>query len=178
MQSQFFSTGELDSTHFRASPFLLSNSVSYLSGRTCKWLAYTHFFFQMLKQSPSPKMILSRSQIMSVVAAVCIIFILFRSWGLSSPAAFYYPDVSQSPTPSSNRPTTVVDEIPKKIWYKLGSKGLSEDAIAWTGSCIHKNPGYAVEFMTDETADAWVAETFARMSQSFPSVTRLSERLK
>lgn len=63
-----------------------------------------------------------------------------------------------SPAPSR---VIAVDEIPKKIWYKLGAKGLSHDAAAWTATCMEQNPGWAVEFMTDNTADAWVQKTFA-----------------
>lgn len=39
-------------------------------------------------------------------------------------------------------------EIPKKIWYKLGPKGLSEQAKQWTSSCIDQNPEYEHEFLT------------------------------
>ncbi|KAK6218827.1 U4/U6 x U5 tri-snRNP complex subunit Prp1 [Pestalotiopsis sp. IQ-011] len=51
--------------------------------------------------------------------------------------------------------------FPKKIWYKLGPKGLSTYAKEWTDSCINQNPGYSVEFMTDETGDAFVNANFA-----------------
>lgn len=114
--------------------------------------------------SQRPKMIsfglgssLSR-QVMTVAAAISVLFILFQSWSLFS-RQFDYP----SPSTTLNSPVShrVSDEIPKKIWYKLGARGLSHDATAWTGSCIEKNPGYAVEYMTDESAKAWVQETFA-----------------
>lgn len=50
--------------------------------------------------------------------------------------------------------------IPKKIWYKLGPRGLTEDARKWTDSCIQQNPEYEHEFMTDELSEAWVAKHF------------------
>lgn len=126
-------------------------------------------------------MCLPKSQNTSVLVAVFILFILYRSWHLSltSPdfPIVYTTTTSSSssskqPKLSSNQPTHKKDEnektdFPKKIWFKLGSKGLSEEAIAWTGSCIHKNPGYAAEYLTDETADAWVQNTFACTSLFF-----------
>ncbi|KAF7529942.1 hypothetical protein G7054_g9706 [Neopestalotiopsis clavispora] len=54
----------------------------------------------------------------------------------------------------------VPEPFPKKIWYKLGPKGLSNYAKTWTDSCINQNPEYSVNFMTDETADAFVNEHF------------------
>lgn len=50
--------------------------------------------------------------------------------------------------------------IPRKLWYKLGPKGLSDDARAWTDSCIGNNTAYKVEFMTEDSADAYVQKTF------------------
>ncbi len=58
-------------------------------------------------------------------------------------------------------PLLPASSIPKKIWYKLGPRGLSDAARGWTDSCIQANPSYRAEFMTDESADAWVQETFA-----------------
>lgn len=93
-------------------------------------------------------------QVTALAAAVCILFILSQSWSLH-PRQFLYPE---SPAPALSQ---VVDEIPKKIWYKLGAKGLSHDATQWTATCMEKNPTWAVEFMTDDTANAWVQKTFA-----------------
>ncbi|KAH7137930.1 hypothetical protein B0J11DRAFT_421491, partial [Dendryphion nanum] len=47
------------------------------------------------------------------------------------------------------------------IWYKLGPNGLNNDTRRWIDSCIKSNPGYRVEFMTDQTADAHVKSAFA-----------------
>ena len=52
-------------------------------------------------------------------------------------------------------------EFPKKIWYKLGPRGLSDDMRKWTKSCISQNPEFNVEFLDDEAADAFVNKRFA-----------------
>lgn len=97
-------------------------------------------------------------QVITIAAAISIIFVLFQSWSLFSRKLVYSKPLVPFNSPVSTR---VDDEIPRKIWYKFGAKGLSHDAIAWTGSCIEKNPRYAVEFLTDEAADAWVQKRFA-----------------
>lgn len=51
--------------------------------------------------------------------------------------------------------------IPRKIWYKLGAKGLSYEANQWTDTCISQNPEYHTEFLTDESADDFVREKYA-----------------
>lgn len=85
-------------------------------------------------------------------AAIIFLYFLFQGGDLSSHR--FYPSKPQAST-------QLVDEIPKKIWYKLGPRGLSHDATAWVGTCMERNPHWAVEFMTDEVADAWVQKTFA-----------------
>lgn len=99
---------------------------------------------------------LANRQVTTLAAAVSILFILSQSWGLYSRQSLYFDP--PAPAPPSR---VVVDEIPKKIWYKLGPRGLSHDATVWTATCMEQNPGYAVEFMTDNTADAWVQKRFA-----------------
>ncbi|KAJ4387596.1 hypothetical protein N0V93_008192 [Gnomoniopsis smithogilvyi] len=93
-------------------------------------------------------------QVTALGAAICIVFLLIQSWSFYDRQSLFYNPPAPGQTP-------IVDEIPKKIWYKLGQKGLSHDATVWTATCMEKNPGYAVEFMTDSTADAWVQKTFA-----------------
>ncbi|ROW11631.1 hypothetical protein VMCG_01351 [Cytospora schulzeri] len=51
-------------------------------------------------------------------------------------------------------------EIPKKIWYKLGPRGLNDEIRGWTGTCIKQNPQYHVEFLTDQSADDFVRDRF------------------
>ncbi|OJD18554.1 hypothetical protein ACJ73_08710 [Blastomyces percursus] len=43
--------------------------------------------------------------------------------------------------------------IPKKIWYKLGPKGISPEIWNWTDSCVSRNPTFTREFLTDTSAD-------------------------
>ncbi|KUI57223.1 Initiation-specific alpha-1,6-mannosyltransferase [Cytospora mali] len=62
----------------------------------------------------------------------------------------------QQPTP----PEELVG-IPKKIWYKLGPKGLNDDTRKWTETCITQNPQYHAEFLTDQSADNFVSKRFA-----------------
>lgn len=76
------------------------------------------------------------------------------------PASTAAPPATPSPSPAPG-PEKEDDEPPRKIWYKLGPKGLSEAARGWTDTCIAQNPGYAVEFLTDATADALVNARFA-----------------
>ncbi|KAH5487908.1 hypothetical protein HBI29_214730 [Parastagonospora nodorum] len=58
--------------------------------------------------------------------------------------------------PPAAVPTThAVEEyrgIPRKLWYKLGPHGMSDEIRDWTKTCIDSNPGYEVESMTEEKA--------------------------
>ncbi|KAK8015337.1 hypothetical protein PG990_008633 [Apiospora arundinis] len=65
---------------------------------------------------------------------------------------------SPSPSPTSKSSS---NEIPKKIWFKLGPNGLSDDARKWTDTCIQQNTGYEARFLTDADADAFVNARFA-----------------
>lgn len=58
-------------------------------------------------------------------------------------------------------------EIPKKIWYKLGPKGLSEQAKEWTSSCIDQNPDYEYEFLTVSSPKYAVGMCSSNKSPSF-----------
>jgi mannosyltransferase OCH1-like enzyme len=51
--------------------------------------------------------------------------------------------------------------IPRKLWYKLGPHGMNDEIRGWTDTCIQNNPGYHVEFMTDESSDEYVKKAFA-----------------
>ncbi|KAL1881313.1 hypothetical protein Daus18300_001166 [Diaporthe australafricana] len=67
------------------------------------------------------------------------------------------------PVPQLHMPEPAAEPtgIPKKIWYKLGAKGLSSDARGWTNTCITQNPEYHAEFLTDKSADEFVSERYA-----------------
>ncbi|KAK8880193.1 Glycosyltransferase family 32 protein [Apiospora arundinis] len=68
--------------------------------------------------------------------------------------------ITSSPSSSPSTPE-ISNEIPKKIWFKLGPNGLSDDARKWTDTCIQQNPGYEARFLTDADADAFVNARFA-----------------
>lgn len=94
-------------------------------------------------------------RIIALLTAVTLVLFLLQSWDLSSPKTYIIYIPFQT-APAFVPQTT----IPKKIWYKLGPKGLSSDARNWTNSCLEKNPDYEAEFLTDDSADAWVQDTF------------------
>ncbi|KAJ4422391.1 hypothetical protein N0V82_002946 [Gnomoniopsis sp. IMI 355080] len=52
-------------------------------------------------------------------------------------------------------------QLPNKIWYKLGPRGLTEETRNWTQTCIDLNPEAEHEFMTDALGDEWVARVYA-----------------
>jgi alpha 1,6-mannosyltransferase len=70
-----------------------------------------------------------------------------------------YNHPSRTATPP-RRPSNT-DLIPKKLWYKVGPKGLSADSQTWLQECLHKNPSHSTQIMTDETGDAYVSSHFA-----------------
>lgn len=119
------------------------------------------------------------------IAIICAVFVLlyhFRAWNLSyqespTPLVSVEPPEAAPETSYPNEPvqpeqpaqqqyqptTTPVPEptgIPKKIWYKLGPKGLSDDARGWTDTCISQNPEYHAEFLTDQSADEFVQDRY------------------
>ncbi|RMZ69850.1 Initiation-specific alpha-16-mannosyltransferase [Pyrenophora seminiperda CCB06] len=77
----------------------------------------------------------------------------------------YLRIVQQPPLPhlplTSNSTPSTSNEIPKLIWYKLGPMGLTRDTKKWTDTCIKGNPEYRASFLTDETADEYVKDTYA-----------------
>ncbi|KAI0008822.1 initiation-specific alpha-1,6-mannosyltransferase [Xylariaceae sp. FL0662B] len=51
--------------------------------------------------------------------------------------------------------------IPKKLWYKLGPKGMNDELRGYTDSCITKNPTFQTEFLTDISGGEFVKAHFA-----------------
>jgi mannosyltransferase OCH1-like enzyme len=51
-------------------------------------------------------------------------------------------------------------QIPRILWYKLGSSGLSPESQQWISTCTDRNPGYTSRFLTDESADYYVRRAF------------------
>ncbi|TPX16055.1 uncharacterized protein E0L32_000389 [Thyridium curvatum] len=52
-------------------------------------------------------------------------------------------------------------QIPKKLWYKTGPKGLTDDMRAWHDSCTSRNSHYRATYLNDDSADAYVQENYA-----------------
>lgn len=123
---------------------------------------------------PIPKMIRSRPStyiskrkaVAILSTATLVLFLLHSCWYLSNTIA-YIP--FRSPTAPAS-PT--LPAVPKKIWYKLGAKGLSSDAQAWTNTCIEKNPDFEAVFLTDALAEVWVQETFGQDRPDIAEVYR------
>lgn len=92
-----------------------------------------------------------RRKLATAAIAGVFVLMLYHSWSLA-PRLHYTRHAL--PTPPS---TT----FPNKLWYKLGAKGLSDDARNWTATCSQLNPDYKATFLTDATADAWVQQHYA-----------------
>jgi alpha 1,6-mannosyltransferase len=86
--------------------------------------------------------------------------------------------ISQAPVTvtatTATTPTSTATAIPEKIWYKLGPKGLSDDAQGWINTCLNKNPTYRHEFLTDATGDYYVTEYFSQSHDIVETYLQLS----
>ncbi|KAI3390227.1 hypothetical protein diail_11844 [Diaporthe ilicicola] len=108
-----------------------------------------------------------------LAASVALCFLLYQAWNhqdriadelaehLHIPAGY---GLGRPPPPpeedvQGNLPTD--EGIPKRIWYKLGPKGKSNEIEEWTQSCVKQNPAYRYEFFSDPSADYWVEQTFS-----------------
>lgn len=92
---------------------------------------------------------LKRNLVTLAIAVTCCFF-LYQYW-------IPYDDDQdqQKPMIQPSQPP-----IPHNLWYKLGSKGLSDEMRGWTNTCLERNPAYEATFFTDDMADAWVHKTF------------------
>lgn len=76
-------------------------------------------------------------------------------------------DNDSPPTRPASAVTIVADRpapnstIPKRLWYKMGPKGINKAMEDWIMTCVRKNPDYEVNFMTDEMGEEFVKEHFA-----------------
>lgn len=74
------------------------------------------------------------------------------------------PQAPPVPVQEAIPTTPAVEEykgIPRKLWYKLGPHGMSDEIRSWTKTCIDSNPAYEVELMTEESGDEMVKRVFA-----------------
>jgi alpha 1,6-mannosyltransferase len=105
----------------------------------------------------------TRYSIAKLIVFATISVLCFQTWHTwptksSDVAIVLTPPIA---TPPSVLIPVTTTTIPEKIWYKLGPRGLSDECRAWTDTCITKNPSYQVEFLTDESGDAYVRDNFA-----------------
>lgn len=84
--------------------------------------------------------------------AACVVILCYNVWSYRD-SDFQF--IKHAPSTQEQK------DIPKKLWYKLGPHGMNEEIRGWTDSCIKNNPGYHVEFMTDESGDEFVKKAFA-----------------
>ncbi len=97
----------------------------------------------------------SRSFVLTALFLACLSpLLVYASWrpgGLWGINFAVRPAAQAAPRPPA---------IPKKLWYKLGPKGLNDQTRAWTDGCIRNNTDYRVEFMTESSADRYVQQAF------------------
>ena len=74
---------------------------------------------------------------------------------LTSPKEASAPTSASTPTTASPTPM-----IPRKIWYKLGPKGLTDETRERIETCRSQNPTYESEILTDGSDDTYVRERF------------------
>ncbi|KAJ0115770.1 lpha-mannosyltransferase och1 [Diaporthe amygdali] len=106
-----------------------------------------------------------------LAASVAVCFLLYQAWNHQDRIADELAEhlrlptgygLGEPPAVAAEDETVLADEgIPKRIWYKLGPKGKSQQIEEWTQSCIKQNPTYRYEFFSDPSADYWVEKTFS-----------------
>lgn len=82
--------------------------------------------------------------------------------------------VDDRPPRTTTLPWHMNADIPRKIWYKLGPRGLDKDAMEWADGCRSKNPGYTAEYMMDQNIDDWVRRSFAHRPDVVETYLNLS----
>lgn len=115
----------------------------------------------------------SKFSLVSAIFAACLVLVLLHSYRYSGTENGGFGRYMPRPLGGGGGggvKSQSNTEIPKKIWYKLGPKGLDAKTRAWTDSCIKANPGYNVSFMNDDTADTYVKEKFGK---KYPDLVEL-----
>ncbi|KAH8711996.1 hypothetical protein GQ44DRAFT_625908 [Phaeosphaeriaceae sp. PMI808] len=102
--------------------------------------------------------------------AVCAIILCYEIWTLKTTHSI----VAVAQNALHPVPVQETSRIPKKLWYKLGPAGLTDDTRNWTNTCIQANPEYHAEFMTDGNDDEWVRTTFASRPDIVDTYLRLT----
>ncbi|KAH8589030.1 hypothetical protein B0O99DRAFT_637904 [Bisporella sp. PMI_857] len=104
---------------------------------------------------------LKLSSAATVIALVLIFFFPLYIWPVIDEKTIPTPVLPSRTTTSALKTIPLVTAIPERIWYKLGPRGVTKKAQEWIDSCLHKNPTYKSEFMTDLSGDAYVKEKFS-----------------
>jgi len=103
------------------------------------------------------------SNIVTLIALVLIFYFPSYIWPVTDEKAIRIPipaPPSQTTT-SAPKATPSATAFPEKIWYKLGPRGVTEQARTWIDSCLDINPTHTSKFMTNLSGDAYVKEHFA-----------------
>ncbi|KAI6381628.1 hypothetical protein MCOR25_001101 [Pyricularia grisea] len=122
----------------------------------------------------------SKFSLVSAVFAASSLFLFIHTYryggpekagGLGSLLSRPFEEQAKPPHPHG---TEDKDGIPKKLWFKLGPKGLDDNTRAWSESCTKINPNYEVSFMNDASADKWVKQNFGK---THPDLVELYQAL-
>ncbi|TVY43902.1 Initiation-specific alpha-1,6-mannosyltransferase [Lachnellula occidentalis] len=96
--------------------------------------------------------------VLRLLGSAGVFAIIYFTLGLERPiwkSRHMFPPVDLISSPSA--PST----LPKKLWYKLGPNGLSDELRGYVDGCLSMNPTFESGFVTDLSGDAFVAEHFA-----------------
>ncbi|KAK7992441.1 hypothetical protein PG996_012527 [Apiospora saccharicola] len=86
---------------------------------------------------------------------------IYKSHFSSSGQTEQHKETSTPAAPDNSNNDLAQKTIPKKIWFKLGPKGINDNIRQWTETCIQQNPEYEPRYLTDAQADAFVNTEFA-----------------
>lgn len=96
----------------------------------------------------------------SIIGLLYIYFLPFDTWHVTDDGRTALPNLplqTSSPTTSTETWTG----IPRKIWYKVGPRGVTPKLQEWIDTCLNNNPSYKSEFMTDISGDEYVENKFS-----------------
>lgn len=105
--------------------------------------------------------------ILRLFGAVVVVIVCYLVLGLQSRRAVwngphYLTTIPASPLPSDSSPSPpTTTDIPEKLLYKVGPKGLNKELRSYTNSCIANNPTFRSEFLIDTSGDQFIRDHFA-----------------
>lgn len=126
---------------------------------------------------PKPKAPVSKTK--TVPIALLLLFLIYQVWvqhdnltfeaftattAAAGAAGRIVSSLTTSAAPLDNNNKQQQQQqtgFPKKVWYKLGPKGMSEQIEAWTSTCIDQNPDYEYEFLTVSFLETPGVDNFA-----------------